>query len=425
MATLVQDQRVERFPVYYGWVVWAVGTLGLISAGPAAGFTVSMFYDHFIEDFDLSRTAISSLLGAGTFLGALGLTWIGKKIDRHGSRRVGTTVATAYTVVLISLSVVIAGPIGLFIGFFLLKFMGHGAMTLVSNTAIAKWWQVRRGRVVSLSLVVVALYQTTYLRILHDLIETHGWRTTWIILGIAVGAITIPMWYFFMRNTPENYGLEADGDYDPNHDAIRLVNPEVVTDENWTLAEARRTPIFWVFMVGRMMSALLGSGLVIHQVSVFDLRGFDAVMVTNIFGMMALLRAGMMFGAGQYINRVKPGYVLALQASLMIVVMLMGMTMYNDLTLGIYTLAFAIVFSLGATFEGSVWANLYGRKYHGEIRGFVTTTLIIGTSLGPILYGFSYDVAGDYSPIFIAGMIASSVTFMLALIVPMPKKRNA
>lgn len=425
MATLVQDRRVERFPVYYGWVVWAVGTLGLIAAGPAAGFTVSMFYDHFIEDFNLSRTAISTLLGVGTFFGALGLTWIGKQIDRHGSRRVGTTVATGYTLVLISLSVIIAGPVSLFIGFFALRFLGQGAMMLVSNTAISKWWQMRRGRVVSLSLVAVALYQTTYLRVLYDLIETYGWRTTWVILGVAVGAITIPLWYFFMRATPENYGLEADGKFDPMHDNVRLVNPDVVTNDNWTLAEAKRTPIFWVFMLGRMMSSMLGGGLVIHQVSVFELRGFDALMVANIFGLMALLRAGLTLGAGQYINRVKPGYVMALQASLMIIVMFMGMTMYNGFTLGIYTLAFAIVFSLGATFEGSVWANLYGRKYHGEIRGFVTTTLIIGTSLGPILYGFSFDIAGNYAPIFIAGMIGSLCTLTLALFVPMPKKRNS
>jgi len=425
MTTLAQDRRIARFPTYYGWVVWLVGTLGLITAAPAMGFTASLFYDHFIDDFNISRTTLSTLFGAGTFFAALGLTWIGKQIDKHGSHRVGTIVAILYTLVLVSLSVFITGPVTLFFAFFALRFMGQGGMMLVSNTAISKWWQLRRGRIMSLSFVAVALFQTTYLRILHHLIETHGWRTTWTILGIAVGIVIIPIWYLLMRDTPESYGLKADGDFKPTQtQQSRLVNPDVVTSENWTLPQARRTVIFWVFLVGRMISAALGSGLIIHQVSVFESRGFDALMVANVFGFMALLRAGMTLGAGQYINRIRPGYVMALQSTMMIVVMFMAITMSNQFMLTIYAVAFAIVFSLGATFEGSVWANLYGRKYHGEIRGFVTTTLIIGTSIGPFIYGVSYDSLGGYQPIFIAGIVASLCSLVGALIVPMPTPKQ-
>ena len=426
MATysLRKVQSVQQFPVYYGWIVWLVSTVGLVSAAPAMGFTISLFYDHFINDFGLSRTAVSTLLGIATFLGALSLTWVGKQVDEHGSHRIGAMVSLVYALVLMALSVFITGPITLFFAFFALRAMGQGGMVLVSNTAITKWWETRRGWLMSLTVVVLALSETYYLRFLQALIDNYGWRNAWLVLGIAVAVTIVPLWWLLMRDRPEDFDLKPDGGFILHEDAS---NPAVLIADNEakitgrTLKEARRTPIFWVFMVGRFFSVLFGSGLIIHQVSIFAQVDHSALIVANVFGIMALMRMGLSLGLGRIISRVNPAYIMATQLFAMMIVLLTSMVMREEALIIPFAIAFAIVIAIGGVFDGTVWADLFGRKYYGEIRGFVYTVLVTGTSIGPIIFGACFDSFGSYTPIQIGGAISLIFPLIMSLMVKRPQ----
>ncbi len=418
--TLQQVRTVQRFPVYYGWVIWGLGTFGLIAASPAMGFTISLFYDHFIEDFGLSRTMVSTLLGLGTFFGALSLTWIGRQVDKNGSRRVGTVITIAYALILIGLSVFITGPLTLFFAFYALRSMGQGGMLLISNTAISKWWENRRGWVMSLTFVTLALSQTYYLQLVQSLIDAHGWRMTWMILGVMVGVTIVPLWYFLMRDRPEDFDLEPDGGHtldetgessEPNHEHF-----------SWTLKEARGTAIFWAFLSGRVFSVMLGSGLMIHQVSIFAEVGHSVAVVANVFGLIAIARAGFTLFFGRIIGRLKPAHVISLQLMSLVVVLIMAMTMREQWMLYVFGITFGLVIALAGLFDGTVWADLFGRRYHGEIRGFVITVTVIGTSIGPVIYGLSYDVLGGYTPVLSAGALVLIIPTIISLLVKCPTR---
>src|SRR5690606_25963082 len=98
----------------------------------------------------------------------------------------------------------------------------------------------------------------------------------------------------------------------------------------WTLQEARRTRIFRVFLVGRFFSVLFGSGFIIHQVSLFAQVDHSAVIVANVFGIMAMMRMGLSLGLGRIISRVNPALVMATQLFSMMIVLLMSTIMQAD-----------------------------------------------------------------------------------------------
>ncbi|MEL7436261.1 MAG: hypothetical protein AAFN11_20135, partial [Chloroflexota bacterium] len=58
----------------------------------------------------------------------------------------------------------------------------------------------------------------------------------------------------------------------------------------------------------------------------------------------------------------------------------------------LYALTFGIMMGGGGVFDGAVWVNLFGRAHQGAIRGFVSTALVTGTAIGPILFGLSFDL---------------------------------
>lgn len=421
-----QHSRViERTPVFYGWMIWLVATIGIIGSAPGQAFTVSIFIDHYIAEFGMGRTMVSGLFGLGTFLAAFSLTWIGRQIDRRGTRQVGAVISGLFALVLVFVSM-IAGPLTMFMSFIAIRMLGQGSMVLVSMSAIAQWWRHRRGWVVGLALVGFALFQTIYLRALQLLIENYGWRTTWVILGIAVGAVVLPLWWVLMRDRPEDYGLQPDATHYPL-DAEGRIQDDVFPEENWTLAEALRVPIFWVFVSGRFLAAAWGTGMVFHQVSIITGHGYPAAAVAQAYGMLALVNAFATLGVGRYISRVRPGYVISGQLSLIMLVMLLAMSMTANWMLIAYAALFGVVMALGSTFDGVVWADLFGRMHHGAIRGFVTTALVAGTALGPIIYGLSYDLLGSYSPImwFGGGLMLLPLIFSFFVNRPSRKRFSA
>ena len=416
----VHSRLIAASPLYYGWVIWLVALVGMLCSFPGQSFSVSLFMDFFIEDFGLDRTAVSSLYGAGTFAASLSLTWVGRQIDLWGNRRVGLVVGALFGIVLLLCSL-INGPIMLFFAFAGMRGLGQGSLPLVSSTAVANWFRYRRGRMMSLLALSFALFQGIYVNVVRVLLETMDWRQVFIVLAVGVAALAVPAFGFLMRNRPENYGLSPDNDQ-PVKNAGNAKDQDA--EDNWTLKEALRTPILWIFVVARMLPSAWGTGLILHQVSLFADLDHSVQVATETFALISLFTAGASLLAGYLIDRVKPSYVVALQMLALLAASVLAMSMRETWLLIMYALAFGLGMGIGYVFDGAVWPNLFGRQFQGEIRGFVYTASVIGSAIGPAIFGISYDYAGGYDLALWAGAGLCLVVLVLALAAPSPKRRQ-
>ena len=102
----------------------------------------------------------------------------------------------------------------------------------------------------------------------------------------------------------------------------------------------------------------------------------------------------------------------------------MWVTMFMEpiWAVGIYSIFMGFMKGSGGPFDGAVWANLFGRKYLGEIRGFIATVLAASTALGPVLLGRSYDLTGGYSPALWFGILWCVIGGITSLRVKHPTK---
>lgn len=411
---------VAASPVYYGWVVWLVATIGMIATSPGQSFTVSLFIDHFIEEFGLSRTMVSGLFSLGTFAASLSLTFVGRWIDQYGNRKMAVLIGAAFATVLVLFSFV-SGMWTLLLAFFGIRMLGQGALGLVNSTVIVEWFKRLRGRVMSMAFVSFAIFQALYVPWLQGLLAMTDWRTVMVYLAGGVFLATVPLAWLFMRDMPEQHGLLPDGDLNPLASDLM---PESF-DDSWTLAQVLRTPTFWAFIFGRIVSPAWGTGLILHQISIFNELGHSPQVAAQTYAVGTLTTAAASLLFGYLVDRLRPQMIMILQLILLILAMGLAMIMQTTLLVGLYALSFGMMMAGGAIFDGAVWVNLFGREHQGTIRGFVSMMLVIGTAIGPIVYGLSFDLFGSYNPVLWLGIGLSIIGVALMFWAPQPTRRKA
>ena len=206
----------SRFRFYYGWVVLAAGSIGVLASVPGQTAGVSVFTDSLIETTGLSRLELSIAYLIGTGSSGFLLPRGGRAIDRYGSRRVAVFAVLGLAVTLVGLSTV--GPMStavgiavMSLGFGCLRFTGQGLLTLTSRTMISQWFERRRGVVTSTSNAIMSFAFASTPALLLALIELDGFRTAWRVLaGVLVAFIGVVVVLLF-RDSPETSGLVIDG----------------------------------------------------------------------------------------------------------------------------------------------------------------------------------------------------------------------
>ncbi len=385
----------------------ALAALIMFASGPGQSHTFGVFLIPLAEELEISHTAISIAYAFATLVAALGLPFVGKAVDRKGVRRVSILIVSAFGAATIAFSAV-AGFVLLTLAFGLLRFLGQGSLMLCANNLASQWFDKKRGIALSLTMLGFSASVALHPPIAQWLMEAHGWRMAWIIMGIGTWLLLLPPVLWLLVDRPEELGLAPDGpigkpkDGDPIASKSEAPATAKAMDEDRSaergldLAEARRTDAFWVILVSNSVYSTLATSIFFHQVSIFQAKGLEPGLATSVFSITALTMVVSSLITGHLLDRLptRPLYASALLSTSLCLVMMSQVQ--GQLT----AIAFAFVFGLsgGAMLAhvAYVWPRFFGRAYLGSILGTSQMGMVIGASLGPIPLGVGYDLLGGY-----------------------------
>jgi len=388
------SRLVTQSPIYYGWVILLMGTLGMIMTAPGQTYAVSIFIEHFINDLGLSRSLVSSLYTVGTLVGSFALPLVGRQIDRQGARRVMLVISVLFGLACLYMGFV-SNAVMLGLGFTLIRMLGQGSLGLASTNLINQWWVRRRGTVMGLSGLLVSLLGVGgFPGLINWLIPLYGWPQTYMLLGLILLAGLAPLVVILVRDRPEQYGLEPDGD--------NLIPPEkrsapLANEVHWTLAEARHTVAFWVVGLGLASIAMLATGLFFHMVSIFKDNGLNATAAAWVYVPIAITTALVNLGSGVLVDRIPVRLLLAVSLLLQAASLLLAQYLQGPAMAFLFGVILGTTLGLMATVQSVSWAKYFGRRYLGSIAGLGATIVIVGSALGPMPFGIARDWLGSYS----------------------------
>jgi len=409
---------VNQSPVFYGWIILLAGTLGMIMTSPGQTYSVSIFTDYFIQDLGINRSVVSSLYTIGTLVGSFAQPLVGRQIDRRGPRQVVVFVSLFFGLGCILMGFV-NNALMLGLGFLAIRMFGQGNLGLVSRNVINQWWVRRRGVMMGLSGVIVSLLGLgAFPSLITWLISLYGWRSTYIILGFMVLLIMTPLGLIFFRDRPEDYGLQPDGDERP--DSTSRASQVQPAEENWTLAEAMRTPIFWVFLTGMASISMLATGLFFHMVSIFEDNGLESNVAASVFVPIAVTTAAVSLVSGALVGRIRMRVILALALFFQALALMMAQFLGSVELAFVYGVVLGVILGLAGTVGSVAWAMYFGRQHLGSISGFTVTVGVIGTALGPLPFGVARDLMGSYDLALTVTLVLPLLLGVLTLFVPKP-----
>jgi len=418
-----------RFPFFYGWVILPSAALAMFVSGPGQTFSVSQFVDPLIDEFGWSRTTISGLYTAGSLTAASSMLAIGWLLDRFGARIVLAGVGLMLGLAALWMSEV-SNQLGVYAGFTALRIFGQGSLGLVPSSLVALWFVRRRGRATALAGLGMVASQAVFPPLIHTLITQIGWRDTWMVLGIIVWVVLIPVAVLLVRRTPESVGLHPDGAASQTTQAFEAPTdidreaPVVHSTGDWTLREALRTRTFWLVFGAAGSQSLVTTALVFHQAAVFDSRGLSAgvsAAVLSVMGPVSL--AGTMIG-GFLSDRIPNRLLLVAGQIILGLGIILAIVMTETWQAVIY--GGVVGFSSGGviTVAAVIWPNYYGRKHLGSIRGAAAMAMVAGAALGPLPFALTFGLTGSYASTLAIFMAFPALSLVAAMFALPPRRRE-
>ncbi len=408
--TIRSSALVHRSPIYYGWIVLGISTLGMAATLPGQTAGVSLFIDAFIEDLDLSRSLVSWFYTVATVLGSLALPLMGRLVDRWGPRRMAVAVIGLFALSCVGMSQV-RGWIGVFVGFVCLRGFGQGTLGLINNHAVNLWFERRRGLAVGILGLGMAGATALFPPLIDEGIQAYGWQTTYLLMGGLLAAVMLPLGAFLYRDAPERYGLSPDppmsdapstGDKSGDEETVTGVEPAV----------AYRTWTFWLFTAAGVCTAGLGTGLLFHHFSILEEVGVERDLAAQFFIPLGVVTAFFNVGTGWLVDRFSPRLLLSLQLGLYGAMMGLLPAVNTTVEVWLYGGVFGVAQGMQQALLGSAYAYYFGRLHHGTIRGLANTVFIGGTAIGPALLALGPDFLGGFASIL---WILTPVPLVLAL----------
>ncbi|MCA1666196.1 MAG: MFS transporter [Thermomicrobia bacterium] len=381
--------------IYYGWVMLFALAFTQPTSWGILYYGFSVFLRPTQQETGWSTAAITGAFSVCLLTSGLAALFVGRWVDRHGTRALMTAGSIAATLLILAWAGVHRLPI---------YYLIWAAIGVVSATifyepafaAIATWFVRYRSRALTIITFIGGFASVIYIPLIAWLIQQHGWRTALVILAMLLAVLTIPVHALLLRRRPEDLGLEPDGDPEPKTTAQQ----PAAMDRSLPAKVAIRTASFRWLTTAFCLTLFANIAVVVHLLPYLIDRGFSpsfAASAAGLIGIMALPGRLIFTPLG---GRIPRRYVTAAIFLLQALAIVTLITLRSTVGVALFVILFGTGFGAITPARASLVAELYGRKEYGTISGIMMLMVTGVRSLAPVSAGLLLAAFGRYEPVF-------------------------
>lgn len=405
-----REAKGGRF--HYAWLVM-IG-YGMLMCGTIGSFTLlgSLFYYPVSESIGCDLSSLTLYVTVQMIFMAIGMPIVGNLLSKV-RLPVILTVATVAEVAGV-FSMAFFNEVWMWYAVSPIIGLGLAATSTVTITpTLGNWFHKRTGFAIGLVWSIQSIYCAIASPIFSGIIESMGWRVSYMILAAVGAVLSLPFTLFVIRYRPEDKGLRPYG-YDPSAES-EAVEPSGAVASGVPLRVAVRSLPFFlcigVVMLCQLTSCMntvfptyaevvgLGAvvgGLMVTAASVFDIFLNPAVGATSD-------RFGATKSMVIWTGVTMVSFVILCFASSSPLLAYVGAGI-ND--------AMYVVCGVGyATFA----LSLFGMRDFEKIFSRITMVGYLVASLGVPLMMFIYEATGVFENVFLFCLAVDALVILLVL----------
>ncbi len=266
----------------------------------------------------------------------------------------------------------------LLVALFLLRFFGQGMLSQVSMTAMARWFEARRGRAIALATMGYPTGEALLPSLVVLTMALAGWRAVWVLGAAILLFASLPLLRYLLAREPDVAGTDGA----PADGAAR---------QSWTRRQVLRDPLFYLLQPGLLAVSFMTTGVFFHQALLVEVKGWTLAWFAASYPVYAVTVVVVSLAVGWAVDRWGAKRLLALYLLPMgLAFLLLASGTWSGLA-PLFMLLSGITVAAGFVILGALWAELYGTRHIGAIRALVMGAMVASTAASPGLMGWLVD----------------------------------
>lgn len=283
---------------------------------------------------------------------------------------------------------------------------------------IGNWFDKHEGIAVGVAMAFSGIGAAAFSPLLTWLISEVGWRSTYLIAGIAMAIMILPWTIFVFRFSPQRMGLEPYG-YDKEKASLKDESKQL---PGVPLKKALPTLSFVALFLfaglcsfyGAYNSQLPNFAVNIGETAMFGATLISVSMAGNVVSKIV---------SGFLIDAIGAAFATIIQLVIVAASMLGFALLREPIMLYIAAFAFGFQNSLVSVSTPMLIKSSFGSRSYTEIFAFVRLGTGILGGIGITAVAMSYDAFGDYTFAFFMGFVVSLAGIVCVLLDKHGKKK--
>ncbi len=295
---------MNKKKIHYAWWVW-ISCIAIAFFSSGALGTQGVFLRPVITELEISATKFSIFFTIMSLSIFLFLPMVGRLLKRYDHRLI-----LSAAVLIQSLAQIMMGLYQSIVGFYISAvFMGMAAaVTLIMFIPILvqQWFYKKVATLTGVALAFSGVGAAVMQPVCTALIAAYGWRFTYIVLGVAILAGSLPFTALLIRTKPADKGLTRYGQ-DNATDEKKVTDRSIQVEERgMNAADAYKNPLFYLIAafavcVGYGVSFQTHIPNLAASLGVDFLKTGIVASVASISMMLAKMTNGWVKGFGEFL----------------------------------------------------------------------------------------------------------------------------
>ncbi len=382
-------QKSHRFS--YGSVI-AASCFSLQAVGIGTYIAFGVFINPLIAEFGWTRATLSGAASLAYFLSGLLGVLIGRLNDRVGPRIIVMICGCLFGLGQILMAEV-ASVWHLYLFFGIILGLGLSSVDVISMSTAARWFFKNRGTMTGIVKVGTGFGQFSMPLVASLLITSYGWRSSYIILGVASLLFLLIIGLLLRRDPPQTTPASRTVGA-PSRPTAHALQRGIDSKQ------ALRTRAFWTICAAYFSGVFCLMTVLVHIVP--HAREIMA-SPTKAAGILSAIGAVSMAGrilTGLFIDRIGTKSSAIFCFVLVTLVLLWLQVADRPWMLYLFAVFYGVAHGGIFTVISPIVADFFGIRAHGFLFGIVAFCCTVGGSIGPFLSGHIFDVTGSYLPAF-------------------------